>query len=351
MARRRARTASRAAAAARSTSAAASGALASSCVDRASSIRPTPTSSCTGPSWRPSATLPPLVLLREHDGRGEAAPGLLLLAEVRQQPRVGQRHRGLIREAAQALEVVRVEARPRVRSTTITRARAGGAVRLGSTTSARRPSRSAPPAPSRAASASAPGGSPPPSPSRASTGRAATPRAPRASPRPPAPARAPRPRSRRGRPPRRGSPATRRAMRVSAASCSAWRSSSRTRSRRPAMQAPVVHPQGQDLGDRPHRGPVLARTAAIPRGNATPRAPTVVSPTREGTRSPSVEPDQGELGTGGALVVDVAARAQGGREPRRAPPSDRGGEGAARRPPRRAGGSAAAARATPRSSM
>ena len=52
-----------------------------------------------------------LLLLRQDDGRGEGPAGLLLAAEVREQPGVGQRHRGLVGQAAQALDVVVVEGR------------------------------------------------------------------------------------------------------------------------------------------------------------------------------------------------------------------------------------------------
>ena len=52
---------------------------------------------------------PPLLLLGQHQRRRERPPLALLAPKVGQQPRVGQRHRGLVGQPAEALDVVPVE--------------------------------------------------------------------------------------------------------------------------------------------------------------------------------------------------------------------------------------------------
>ena len=66
----------------------------------ASSIRPTPDELLHRAVVEVLGHPPPLVLLGQHDGRGEGPPLALLAPQVGQQARVGQRHRGLVGQPA-----------------------------------------------------------------------------------------------------------------------------------------------------------------------------------------------------------------------------------------------------------
>ena len=109
MARRSALTDSRADAAARLTSTAAAGVSPPSSRESASSIRPTPDQLLDRPVVQVLGHPPPLLLLREHEGRGQGPPLVLLAPQVGQQAGVGERDGGLVGQPSETLRVVPVE--------------------------------------------------------------------------------------------------------------------------------------------------------------------------------------------------------------------------------------------------
>ena len=270
----------------------------------ASSIRPTPTSSCTGPSWRPSATRLRSCSWARPLRRGvRRAP---LAPQVREQARVGEGHQAWSASRRRSRSSSS-KAGPRVRRTTIT---PSPPLRRRPSPRARRPFLTPPPAPAIA------GGDPERAVLRLGAvvcGRTAT--VPSACTR--GGRVGPHQRARLGDDHvalvERGRHAARDAGERGG---DAWRSSSRTRSRRPAISGCRAQRRGPGPPPAPPGRAILAaRLPAHREGDAEGSDGGVADPGRDDEAARQA--DQCGLRRGRALVVHVASGAQRAARPGR----------------------------------